>query len=241
MRLALAVAVLAATTASAFRDTSPLLVWSSTPNEALADAAGEITSGVIAADGVYSALPSLGCDFDTLVVVHVDDLHHSHIEDADFLPVKRSADLHIPYLVRPARDALEQAARSWALACGAGISWIDAAQGERALLPRSLPERHLILYTGTRQERPFPSSTTLSSPSSTASTSPTLTSPGNGFEPVLDRVQILTTPVIMALLISLGVLLPILLCGISQLAGIQVPPRMLEISKSATTKEKKEQ
>lgn len=40
--------------------------------------------------------------------------------------------------------------------------------------------------------------------------------------PLLERVQLLSTPVIMSLLISFGILVPILMFGISALAGIQV-------------------
>lgn len=40
--------------------------------------------------------------------------------------------------------------------------------------------------------------------------------------PLLERVQLLSTPVITSLLISFGVLIPILMFGISALAGIQV-------------------
>ena len=41
-------------------------------NVALTGAAEEITSGVILADEVYGTLATLGCDWDALVVVHVD-------------------------------------------------------------------------------------------------------------------------------------------------------------------------
>jgi hypothetical protein len=40
--------------------------------------------------------------------------------------------------------------------------------------------------------------------------------------PLLERVQLLSTPVIMSLLITFGVLIPILMFGVSALAGIQV-------------------
>lgn len=43
-------------------------------NVALSDAATEITSGVIAAEEIYGTLETLGCDWDALVVVHVDDV-----------------------------------------------------------------------------------------------------------------------------------------------------------------------
>jgi hypothetical protein len=43
-------------------------------NVALTGAAEEVTSGVILADEVYGTLATLGCDWDALVVVHVDDV-----------------------------------------------------------------------------------------------------------------------------------------------------------------------
>jgi hypothetical protein len=58
----------------------------------------------------------------------------------------------------------------------------------------------------------------------------------------LDRVQLLTTPIITALLISLLIFVPVVMFGVSALAGIQVPPRMLEIGKGMTVgKDKKDQ
>ena len=106
-----------------------------------------------------------------------------------------------------------------------------------------------------RQEWPFPSdptetesatasSTATSSPEESTSSVPrpdrNSTIPTDG--PLLERVQILTTPVITGLLLSFGVLLPILYVAVSALAGIQVPPRMMEIGKSlSVTKDRKDQ
>lgn len=43
-------------------------------NEAIHDAAEAITSGVISAEEVFGTMASLGCDWDTLVVAHVDEV-----------------------------------------------------------------------------------------------------------------------------------------------------------------------
>jgi hypothetical protein len=43
-------------------------------NEAIRDAAEAITSGVISAEEVFGTMASLGCDWDTLVVAHVDEV-----------------------------------------------------------------------------------------------------------------------------------------------------------------------
>jgi hypothetical protein len=85
--LALASAALLSSTSLGFKQTSPLLVWSSEPwvervlslrnrlrgsNAALTDAAEEINSGVIGADEVYGTVHGLGCDWETLMVVNVE-------------------------------------------------------------------------------------------------------------------------------------------------------------------------
>lgn len=69
------------------------------------------------------------------------------------------------------------------------------------------------------------------------------TAPGNGTDGSYpDYFDIFTTPLITALLVSFGLLLPILLFGIYSLAGIQVPPRMMEIGKSlSVNKDRKDQ
>jgi hypothetical protein len=41
-------------------------------NAALTDAAEEINTGVIGADEVYGTVHGLGCDWETLMVVHVE-------------------------------------------------------------------------------------------------------------------------------------------------------------------------
>ena len=41
-------------------------------NAALTEAAEEINSGVIGADEVYGTVHGLGCEWETLMVVHVD-------------------------------------------------------------------------------------------------------------------------------------------------------------------------
>ncbi|KAJ9112547.1 hypothetical protein QFC19_000563 [Naganishia cerealis] len=60
--------------------------------------------------------------------------------------------------------------------------------------------------------------------------------------PLFEHATILSTPVITSLLISFGILLPILFFGVYTLASIQVPPYLLSISKSsAPTQSKKDQ
>ena len=49
-------------------------------SDALAEAQAEISSGVIAADEIYGVISTLGCDWNTLVVGHVDKV-------SPFLPV----------------------------------------------------------------------------------------------------------------------------------------------------------
>lgn len=127
-----------------------------------------------------------------------------------------------------------------------------------ATLASTLPASHLILLTGSRKvtkpearkERPFPShssSTTHSAPSSTHTSGSghhgskhNSTVPTTG--PLLDRVQILTTPIITGVLITFLIFIPIILFGVYALVGIQVPPRMMEIGKGLTVnKDRKDQ
>ncbi|WWC91714.1 uncharacterized protein L201_006660 [Kwoniella dendrophila CBS 6074] len=122
-------------------------------------------------------------------------------------------------------------------------------------LPSDLSEPYILLLTGSgstpsssssqqekRQERPFPThithsasaTTTFSAPTSTSTSSPSKhnsTIPSKD-APLLERVQLLTTPIITSLLITFLIFLPILGFGISMLTSIQVPPRMLEIGKT---------
>lgn len=112
-----------------------------------------------------------------------------------------------------------------------------------------------MLLTGThppvekRQERPFPKHSSTSASSATGTSTSTAT-PSSGKHnstiptggPLLDRVQILTTPIITGVLITFLIFLPIIGFGIWALAGIQVPPRMMEIGKGMVVgKEKKDQ
>ena len=115
------------------------------------------------------------------------------------------------------------------------------------ILSSRIPSPDLIILTGSstfpsltkRQEPPAPSNTS-SIPSQTPGSPINTTAPTGG--PLLDRVQLLTTPIITALLITFGLFFPIIGFGVSALVGIQVPPRMMEISKSMTVgKERKEQ
>jgi hypothetical protein len=107
----------------------------------------------------------------------------------------------------------------------------------------TVPSPYVLIVTGSqslskRQEAPMPpsSSDTSSRPTSTSAKNATVSGP------LLDRIQILTTPIITSLLVVFFLLLPILYVGISALVGIQVPPRMLEIGKSTNVgKERKDQ
>ncbi|TXT10875.1 hypothetical protein VHUM_02380 [Vanrija humicola] len=263
-----ATALVLAASARAFRDSSPLFVWSSTPNDALLEAANEVKSGVISADAVFGTLKTIGCDWDAIVVAHQDELHQSHIEKINLPYAKAHADLHVPYLIRPTREGLDEAVTSWATECGAELidEYKRPANGERVLvyfnaehgsdvsLPADLPKRHLVVVTGTRDlskrqndEKPFMSEAPSSSHTATLADDEDAapgngTKPGNGTRPGRDETAYLTTPVIVGLLLSFGVLLPILFVGISQLAAIQVPPRMLEISKTlSVNKDRKDQ
>ena len=48
-------------------------------NAALTEAAEEINSGVIGADEIYGTIHGLGCDWETLMVVHVDEVSLSEV------------------------------------------------------------------------------------------------------------------------------------------------------------------
>lgn len=118
----------------------------------------------------------------------------------------------------------------------------------------SLPSHSLLLITGSRssskrqkrqEERPFPTypsttSSVIARPTSSSPSKHNSTIPTDG--PLFDRVQILTTPIITALLISFGIFIPLAAFGVSALASIQVPPRMMEIGKGLVVgKERKDQ
>jgi len=101
---------------------------------------------------------------------------------------------------------------------------------------------YILIVTGShasaakREELPLQSSSQLVKPSNPVNDNTTVQGP------LLDRVQILTTPLITGLLVVFLLLLPILYVGISALVGIQVPPRMLEIGKSMQVgKDRKDQ
>lgn len=64
----------------------------------------------------------------------------------------------------------------------------------------------------------------------------------NATGPLLQHAQLFTTPIITALLITFGIFIPILMFGVSALAGIQVPPQMMSIAKTMyVSQSKKEQ
>lgn len=68
----------------------------------------------------------------------------------------------------------------------------------------------------------------------------------NGTIPVIGgglygRATIISTPVLTALLITIGILLPVMFCGIRALATIQVPRHMMSTAKTMVSQSKKEQ
>ncbi|WVQ66996.1 uncharacterized protein L199_005188 [Kwoniella botswanensis] len=276
--LSILTAALLASPALAFRDTSPLLLWNTDPSRAFEEASKLLSGSALApADEVYGTLSSLGCDWETVVVVHKDQLHSSQLANLNY--PTHDAHLHIPYLTRPHKRGLDGALQGWAESCGAEVvsSFDERVEGQKNVIliesaeaesfpsiPSSLPEPYILLLTGSssssssqekRQERPFPThithsasaTTTLSGPTSTSTSEPSNTPNRNSTipskdAPLLERVQLLTTPIITSLLITFGIFLPILGFGISMLTSIQVPPRMLEIGKSLSVgKDRKDQ
>lgn len=113
---ALATAALLSSTTLAFKHSSPLLVWSSEPyvqcrhgpwyvkerkadevnrNDALVETAAEVSSGLIDAEAVYETIHTLGCDWETLMVVHVDEVSQdSVIGDEERKARKPSSFVH---------------------------------------------------------------------------------------------------------------------------------------------------
>ncbi|OXG47354.1 hypothetical protein C355_05014 [Cryptococcus neoformans Th84] len=244
--------------AAAFRDTSPLLIWNSHQSPQFHHASPSLASSALADAGdVYRKLDILGCDWETAVAVHIDDLHASCTSDYG---IPSDAHVHIPYLSRPNKRSLDDSLDAWADKCGAAVVddladvdgkrlvKLSIAKGES--IP-SLASPSILLITGSRssskpekrQERPFPTYTSTSS----LTTRPTPSSPKHNSTiptdaPLFDRVQILTTPIITALLVTFGLFIPLAAFGISALASIQVPPRMMEIGKGLVVgKERKDQ
>ena len=184
---------------------------------------------------------------------------------------KAKADLHIPYLVRPVRDALDTAVESWARRCGADlVSEYDPSSEDRKLiylnaehggelpgtrlkltksdleLPADLPKRHLVVLTGTRDIRA--ESTRDERPFQSYVAMETVEDlkkkpkKNDTTPPGKDRYEYFTTPILSCLFVSFGILLPILAMGLYALSGIQVPPRMMDINKSlAVSKGRKDQ
>ncbi|GMK56367.1 hypothetical protein CspeluHIS016_0302070 [Cutaneotrichosporon spelunceum] len=267
-------ALLLASAAAAFRDSSPLLVWSSEPNYGLDEARAELTSGVIGADAVFGSLETIGCDWDMAVVVRMDELHQTQIKKIS-LPLDSSkADLHIPYLIRPTREALDTSVQSWAENCGAELIddsatpekgqrtlvYIHAEHGKDIALPQDLPARNIVVVTGTRDlskhelkrqevaEEPFESVKVPEVVASLPSLSPEPNASAaakNETDPDAPKRKhntYFTTPLITAILITFGVFIPIVFLSVKALASVQVPPRLLEISKAlAVDKTRKDQ
>ncbi|WVQ74165.1 hypothetical protein IAR50_003758 [Cryptococcus sp. DSM 104548] len=259
MRSVLALALLALP-AWGIRDTAPLLVWNGNEWQALAGG-----KALVDGDSVYEGLKGLGCAWDKAVVVHVDKLHHSHLHSYN---TPSDAHLHIPYLKNPSRRGLSSGLESWASACDAEVvGSLEQLEGEGkqvadlwikegdAVPWTAIPSSALIVLTGSppshtkRQEYPFPSGPSSSytySQSETSPSSPTSTLRNGTIPPktapLLDRVQILTTPIITALLVTFGIFIPLLAFAVSQLVGIQVPPGMMNIiPREKMGKERKDQ
>lgn len=112
-------------------------------------------------------------------------------------------------------------------------------------LPRDLPARHIVVLTGTRDAAKRQAETafeTTAIPNIAGSVDELKKNETNGNSThngthLLDRYELFSTPVILSVLISFGIILPILMLGISSLAAVQVPPRMLEISKTLAVKQ----
>ncbi|WVR00270.1 hypothetical protein IAU59_007413 [Kwoniella sp. CBS 9459] len=286
--------VLSPVSISAFRDTSPFLLWNTDPSQIFDDASKAISgSSLVAADEVYGKLSTLGCDWENVVVMNVDQLHNSHLSTLSSSHPTHDALVHIPYLTRPTRRGLSSGLEAWAAHCGAGVvsSLDEVKAGEKSVIvldsdaqslpsiPSTLAEPYIVLLTGScsesassaekRQERPFPTHITSSASATTTLTdSESATATATGDEsatatstatettrpepsrnstiptggPLLERVQLLTTPIITSLLITFGLFIPIATFGVMMLTSIQVPPRMMEISKSLVVgKERKDQ
>ncbi|OCF38954.1 hypothetical protein I317_07248 [Kwoniella heveanensis CBS 569] len=280
--------VLSPVSVSAFRDTSPFLLWNTDPSQIFDDASKVIGgSSLVAADEVYGKLSTLGCDWENVVVMNVDQLHNSHLSTLPSSHPTNDALIHIPYLTKPTRRGLSTGLESWASHCGAEVvsSLDDVEIGEKFVIaldssadslpsiPSTLSEPYIVLLTGSlssssaekRQERPFPTHITESATATatetesatatetesatstaTATDSPTETPRRNSTiptgGPLLERVQLLTTPIITSLLITFGLFIPIATFGVMMLTSIQVPPRMMEISKGLVVgKERKDQ
>ncbi|WVR07684.1 hypothetical protein IAU60_004726 [Kwoniella sp. DSM 27419] len=268
--------VILASPALAFRNTSPFLLWNTDPSKAFEDAAKTISSsGLVAAEQVYGQMTSLGCEWQNVVIMHVDGLHHSRLSAVNH--PTHDAYLHIPYLSQPHRRGLEDGLQAWATECGATITTsfegrqrgtgkniivLDDVQADHIpAVPSDLAEPYILVLTGSgstsaspekRQERPFPthiSQTATTTATATATATATETSrpernstipPSDA--PLLQRVQILTTPIIVALLITFGLFIPIAGFGVMMLTSIQVPPRMMEIGKGLVVgKDRKDQ
>lgn len=126
-----------------------------------------------------------------------------------------------------------------------------------------MPENHLVILTGTRTpskkqelkrqeitEEPFQSvkvpdvvaSIVPVSDDTTVESAAAVAKNETDGDSKSKRNTYLTTPLITALLISFGVLIPIVVISISALASVQVPPRMLEIGKALSVdKSRKDQ
>ncbi|WWC72013.1 uncharacterized protein I206_105972 [Kwoniella pini CBS 10737] len=269
--ISMVIAALLASPTLAFRDTSPFLLWNTDPSRISESASKSLYGSALKpAEEVYNGLSNLGCDWDNLVVVHKDGLHSSQLNKLDY--PTHDAHLHIPYLSRPQKRGLDTGLEIWAESCDAtivssfddrvegkkNVILIESAQGESIPSIPSNLNSYILILTGSpvsnekRQERPFPTHITHSASATTTlqatSTSTTTDSPRRNSTipskdvPLLDRVQLLTTPIITSLLIVFLILLPILGFGISMLTSIQVPPKMMEISKSlAVGKDRKDQ
>lgn len=116
-------------------------------------------------------------------------------------------------------------------------------------IPSDLPDRHIVIVTGTRDpalakdERKIETSETGSyEQRPTLDEIETQKNRTGGHDDEKQHDVYFTAPLLTGLIISFGVLLPILIASIKMLAGVQVPPRMMEIGKvKAVSKDRKDQ
>lgn len=122
-------------------------------------------------------------------------------------------------------------------------------------IPSDLPDRHIVIVTGTRDpaakgEREIETSETGQFAERPAADVEVTKGKGGGNGTDGDDDDddedppaiYFTAPLLTGLLISFGILVPILVVSIKMLANVQVPPRMMEISKiRAVNKDRKDQ
>lgn len=91
-------------------------------------------AGLLDASVASSARPLTMAYHWTLLTL--PQLHQSHIEKISLPYAQAHADLHIPYLIRPTREGLDEAVTAWATECGAELidEYKRPADGERVMV-----------------------------------------------------------------------------------------------------------